>query len=348
MLRITSLLFFVCAVPAHSEEYRTWRDASGKYSSEARFDRLDVESRSVCLTTKAGKKVHVAFSKLRIEDQNYVLEADARRQDAPTIGQLELVTLAPSVIDVFRKKKFPLPRHRRGLLVNDVPSGSPASTGGLHGVDIIYAIDDTPIQTIEDYVWATRSMKIGQPYKILVERISDEEPPSKPSPKPRTPHNPSNQAKKSTASKARWEEKVLTVVPLSMAEVTKAMKNAPPLKLAGGILENSIGVPIVEIGGRNLTDKAITAFVVELQCFDRFEKPVLGFGGTKSNKVPAIYQETIKAKSAFVGADDIRVTLNGYETATVVKIYLKKVKFDDGSEWSSDEGVYMDTAKSSK
>ena len=162
-------------------------------------------------------------------------------------------------------------------------------------------------------------------------------------------HKPNaKQPDKSAVCKTKWEEKVLTVVPLTRSEVTKAIKNTPPLKLAGGVLQNSIGVPVVEIGGRNLTDKAIVAFVVELQCFDRFEKPVLGFGGTKSNKVPAIYQQTIKPKAAFVGTDDVRITLNGHETATVIKIYLKKVKFEDGSEWNSDGGVYMDTTTSSK
>jgi membrane-associated protease RseP (regulator of RpoE activity) len=274
------------------------------------------------LTTKAGKDVRVAFSQLSTEDQNYVLEADAKRQDAPAIGQLEVVALASGVIRIFEEKKFPLPQHREGLLVNEVPNGSPASVAGLRNVDIIHAIDDIPIKTVEDYVWATRGMKTGQSYRIFIERISEN---------------------------TQWEEKVLTVVPLTRSEVTKAIKNAPPLKLAGGVLENSIGVPVVKIGGQNLTDKAIVAFVVELQCFDRFEKPVLGSGGIKSNKVPAICQETIKAKAAFVGADDLRtITLNGHETATVIKIYLKKVKFEDGSEWNSDDGVYMDSATSSK
>ena len=114
------------------------------------------------------------------------------------------------------------------------------------------------------------------------------------------------------------------------------------------MVENSIGVPVVEIIGENLTDKAIVAFVVELHCFDRFEKPVSGFGGLKTNKVPAIYQETLKAKSTFRYDDRIKVTLNGHETATVVKIYLKKVKFEDESVWSSDDGVYLYTAKTLK
>ena len=131
--------------------------------------RLDIPSRSVCLTTKAGKDVHVAFSKLSTEDQNYVLEVDAKRQDAPTIGQLELVALSPEIIQIFRKKKFPLPQHSEGLLVNEVPNGSPASVAGLSNVDIIHAIDDIPIKTVEDYVWATRGMKTGQSYKMLVE-----------------------------------------------------------------------------------------------------------------------------------------------------------------------------------
>ena len=210
MLRLPRYLLLSLGVSAHAEEYRTWKDTSGKYSSEARFHRLDVESRSICLTTKAGKDVHVAFSKLRIDDQNYVLEADAKRQDGPSIGQLEVVTLTPSVIDVFRKKKFPLPQHREGLLVNEVPNGSPASVGELHGVDIIYAIDDTPIRTVEDYVWATRGMKIGQSYKVFVERISDEETPSKQSPKPCAAHKPNaKQPEKSAASKEHWAEKVL-------------------------------------------------------------------------------------------------------------------------------------------
>ena len=312
---------------AHKEELRTWKDASGKHSTEARFVRLDVGSRSVCLTAKEGKDVHVAFSKLSREDQDYILEVDAKRQDVPTIGRLALVALDREVLQVFEQKAAPLPQHREGLLVMaEVPNGSPASVAGLCKMDIIYTFDDIPIKTMEDYVWATEGMKTGQSCKIFVERISDDD--------------------------KRWDKKVLTVVPLTRSEVTKAINNAPPappLKLAGGVLDNSIGVPEVKIGGQNLTDKAIVAFVVELQCFDRFDNPVLGSGG-KNNKVPAICQETIKAKATFVHADELRtITLGGHETATVIKVYLKKVKFEDGSEWDGGaDGVYMCTATSSK
>ena len=147
------------------------------------------------------------------------------------------------------------------------------------------------------------------------------------------------------AGNRRYEENVFKVVPLRRSEVLEAVKNAPPLTLGGDIKDNLIGVPVVRIVGINVSGKTIVAFLVEMRCFDRFEKPVEGFGGLKSNKVSGISQETV-LPDAKLGI--LEITLNGHETASAVKIYLTQVKFEDGTEWKNSEGVYMYTAKTNK
>lgn len=306
-------IVFCFLVVSASADLRTWTDNSGEFSREATFDRLDVDARVVLLTTPEGKRLQVPFEKLSKTDQRFVLECDGKRPDGPSIG---LMAFAVPINDM-KKKKLVLPKHKDGIIIYEVSNGGPSMIAGLQVSDVIFAVDNTPIKTMEDLMWAVKKMKIDKSYEIHVERLDE--------------------------GAGIWGEQVFSVTPLARSALLEAIKSAPPMAMGGFVSKNSIGIPVVKIAGRNLTNKDISALVIELQCFNRFDEPVLGFGGIKSNKVSGIYQETIKANSTL---GIMSITLNGHETASVVKIYLKKVKFDDGSEWTSDGDVYIGVAKS--
>lgn len=57
-----------------------------------------------------------------------------------------------------------------GALVQDVQSGSPASTAGIKRGDVIVKVGDTPVQNSQDMVAAVRSHNPGDKVAIVVER----------------------------------------------------------------------------------------------------------------------------------------------------------------------------------
>ena len=146
--KIGGVVILFCCTISQADGFRAWKDASGKFSREARFEGFDVASQSVCLTTKDGQSIKVPYAKLSKQDQEHAQAVDGERQDAPTIGVLDLAVVDYAVIQLFKKKKFPLPRHHYGLLLQNVPRGSPAWVAGLRGTELVYAIDNNPVKTM--------------------------------------------------------------------------------------------------------------------------------------------------------------------------------------------------------
>ena len=63
-----------------------------------------------------------------------------------------------------------LPKNIRGLAIDDVPKGTPAETAGLNVGDVITAIDDKPITTVDDLRLMIAQMAPGSKIKLEVYR----------------------------------------------------------------------------------------------------------------------------------------------------------------------------------
>jgi hypothetical protein len=223
---LTLLSLLIATTSAHTEEFRTWKDASGTFSREARFERLDAESKSVCLAARGGGSVRIALARLGEEDQKYAVEADNKRLDAASIGAIKFISIAdPKFVEVAKKTNVPLPKRQNGVWVINLPEGGPAWTAGVREADVIYAVGDTPIKTTDDLFWSIRGMEVGQSYDLHVERLEETS----------VANTPSHTGHKSRTSRTkpappprpnRWGEKVLKLIPLKRCEVMEAVKKA--------------------------------------------------------------------------------------------------------------------------
>ncbi len=184
--------------PAHKEELRTW--SAGQFSKEGRFERLDPNGRVVCLTTKDGRTIRVPYAKLSEADQEYARDVDRKRAAGPSVGTVSLSVVPGN--EFFQKKKIPLPSITGGLWLREVPIGCPTWTAGLRNIDILYAIDDTPTKTFDDYIWTIKAMEVGKSYDFHVERL--------------TQKGDSN----------TWEKLTFNVIALRQAEVAQTVKNS--------------------------------------------------------------------------------------------------------------------------
>ena len=229
VLPATLLFQFPAGSPANADEFRTWKDASGKFSTQARFDKLDADSRSACLVTKAGKSIRVPYAKLSKEDQKYAAKADVKRLDAPSIGTMNFVPFSLALVELgemYKEKGLPIPRslrppypkHKDGMWVTDLPEGCPAWAAGVRVSDVIYAVDDTPVKTPEDLMWAVKGMRMGRTYLLSAERLDEEAPKAtprkQPAQSPRRGGSTRQQPTQTTAAKATWVKRTFEVSPL--------------------------------------------------------------------------------------------------------------------------------------
>jgi S1-C subfamily serine protease len=61
-------------------------------------------------------------------------------------------------------------RQESGVEVVDVVEGSPAATGGLRSEDLVVAVDDAPIATVDDLLKLMVSDAIGRTVRLTVLR----------------------------------------------------------------------------------------------------------------------------------------------------------------------------------
>ncbi len=119
-----------------------------------------------------------------------------------------------------------------------------------------------------------------------------------------------------------------------LEEINKAKKKGIPILFREAkITFNAIDNPEAYIKLQNISDKIIDAYTLDIHCFDRFENKVLerGYG---NNVFEGISQNTIKPDRT----DSGYWTLYGHETTSIIKVYIDKVHFTDGTTWRPSKG----------
>lgn len=124
----------------------------------------------------------------------------------------------------------------------------------------------------------------------------------------------------------------------AIAEMARKANNTtrPLAILAMGIVDDVIGVPQLVVEVENDCAQAIEAFTVEAELFNKFGEAV-SFG-INENKFRGIDQDKLDAGKTRM----CRWSLVLHRTATRADIWIARIKFADGSEWTQDK----ETAKS--
>ena len=173
--------------------------------------------------------------------------------DRPAVG----AAIGPmrEAMPILKKNKFPMPPVRNGVCVTAVNPGSPANLGGIHSLDIITKIDDTPISNEEGYRKAIGALSVGEPVKVYLLSLT-------------------------TKPKIRWVAKTIIVTPTTIAELRKAIDAWCPLEIvAVGVRRNVIGVPEVSVRLKNPSPSDAVAVEVSVECWNRFDEKVMDWGG---------------------------------------------------------------------
>jgi hypothetical protein len=96
------------------------------------------------------------------------------------------------------------------------------------------------------------------------------------------------------------------------------------------VAENSIGIPIVKISYRNLTNKTIVSYDLGFTCYDAYGN------ATSDSKYDSV---SINAASDRIKIDPGIMSVgtwtlyNNERTHSISKPYVKKVAFSDGTTW---------------
>lgn len=111
-----------------------------------------------------------------------------------------------------------------------------------------------------------------------------------------------------------------------------ALKNGMPLALIEVTLEyDTSGIPILNLFAQDVTLNVITQYTIEVYCFDKNGAPV-NSSITGANVFVGNSQEYTPSLSDVYFPDTW--FLNGYKNTTRVKVYLIRVSFWDGPDWT--------------
>lgn len=237
-------------------------------------------------------------------------EPAIENKDGLVLG-ITLIDITPEVLEVLRKDGAANLPHR-GPMVKSVVEGSPAHKGGMESLDVIVRINGILVHSVEEYSKASeKALRADAPCTIQLLRLGRD---------------------RNTRS-LRWEGKRVNVTPVKLAEIPAEGERAPIALVVAYVDENSIGQPRAWVQVTNCSTKNVVAIDFTIECLDRFDRPVHGFGG-KSNRTGGIMQQTIRPRDSHVTG----WTLHGHDTTAKVRITVDRVKLSDGREWVPEEG----------
>ena len=207
-----------------------------------------------------------------------------------------------------------MPPKRSGVIVDDTVPGSPAEAAGLQRGDIITKVGETLVIKAQDYLDSFKAMSVGKPVKfriirpIVAKRIIN------------------------------WKSSVVTVTPITVKELDRLKKHNCPLRIVSATLHrNVIGEPEVTLTVKNSTDNDAVAIEVNIECWNRFDEKVLGWG-KQTNVFTGISQKRIEK-----GKEEVLAwQLSARDTTAKIRVTFARVKFADGTLWKdekSEEGV---------
>ncbi len=102
-----------------------------------------------------------------------------------------------------------------------------------------------------------------------------------------------------------------------------------PIELSkASVSYNSIGNPEATLEVRNISNKVIDAFEVDILCYDNYNRAVSHYL-YKTNRFKGISQDEIEP----LNENYSTWTLHGHENTTKIKIIIKSVHFKNGSKW---------------
>lgn len=118
----------------------------------------------------------------------------------------------------------------------------------------------------------------------------------------------------------------------------------PLFFLSAEVWYDAIGTPEVRIIAKNISNKDIDAYSIQVYCYNNYNEPVNHYSN-QTNVFNGISQGVLIAgKTTFLHDE---WTLYGYDNTTKVKIYLKKVHFTNDSIWfPKDKKITMIEGKS--
>jgi len=113
--------------------------------------------------------------------------------------------------------------------------------------------------------------------------------------------------------------------------IDKSIQNGIPLFfLSAEIWYDAAGTPELQIITKNISEKDVDAYTIQVYCYNNFNEPVNHYlKGT--NVFTGISQDKLEAGKTVYLNDEWK--LYGYDNTTKVKVYLKKVHFVDGKAW---------------
>jgi hypothetical protein len=224
-----------------------------------------------------------------------------------------------SVIDAKRAcidKDIKLPATRVGVFVVKVIDGSPAELAGIKFADVITHIDNTPVNDADRFTEILMTLSIGQDCEIKYCRLKEE-------------------GDKVTwpSSKCRMTLGSAVDIEKAIAETEEANAKKCPLEItAGGIIDNIIGTPELTIKLTNHTKYDVEAYVIEAECFNKFDDPVRR-PGSDTNLFRGIGQDTIRSGES----DAAKWNLTLQETTSRAVVRIVRVKLSNGDEWNEDK-----------
>lgn len=302
---------------------RDWVSADGAHTTTATL--VGFFTAGVELKKSDGKVIRVPLDKLSKADRDLAIGIFRRWDQRSTIGVTlaELATLKANAKkkdnyktdEAFRKLVNSLP-NTPCLWVGEALVDSPGASAGLKKADLITHINGRQVRDLNDVTEVFMGVPPGAECEIRFLRSSS---------------GPKGIAWKPESAKCF----AATTAQLRDAARAREAENKllGPLRItAGGMSENSIGIPIVTVKVQNVTDSACVAFSVEVDCFDNFDDPVKSIRG--SNTFGGISQDRIAPGKT----DTSSWTLNLHDNTTRAVVRITRAKLENGTEWNVKDG----------
>lgn len=196
---------------------------------------------------------------------------------------------------------------------------SNAHKAGLQEGDIVFRLQNKAVKGPEDFSSIRDQINEGETIKIGVKRLS---------------HEPRPKWTTKTISFKAISEDVMEKYQHELDAVREEIEEArSPLEFtykAGFLRANAIGIPEMHFTVTNATEVPVEAVEVVVLCFDAFGERVT-FGGTNQ------HTEKLELTVAPGKTTDGMTTLNLFSDTTVALLYISRIKFADGEQWSQTE-----------
>lgn len=198
---------------------------------------------------------------------------------------------------------------RKGVMVVSVVNGGPADKAGVKKLDIIITSNRKSIKDVPSFIESIRTSQVGKPMQMTIYRMG-----------------PVRRGQ----TVRPWVRRIIRITPVVRRVVVDATKECPLSLKAAKVKFNSIGRPEAHLSVQNDGVQSVDAYTVDIQCYDRFDKPVNYYGRSNRHIAPGISQTSINPGE--VGESSWG--LSGRSTTAKIKIVLTKVRMEDGTEWT--------------